>query len=96
MRPLRVWITVGSLVVIVIVAWYSLYTSYRQIDDTLNDTIYPDLDGTAKEVYDSNKNWSWNIFKLAPVIFVLAFIYWGWASMQKRETVTGRYEERYG
>jgi len=96
MRPLRIWITVGSLIIIVITAWYSLYPAYRQIDDALNDTVGQDLTGTAQEVYDSNRNWLWNIFKLTPVIFVLAFIYWGWTSMQKRETITGRYGTRYG
>ena len=96
MKVLRVWMTVGSLIVLVMVAWYSLYPAYRQIDDALNATVYPDLNGTAKEVYDSNKNQLWNIFKLAPVLFVLTFLYWGWTSMQKRETITGRYGARYG
>ena len=95
MKVLRVWMTVGSLIVLVMVAWYSLYPAYRQIDDTLNDTIYQDLSGTAKEVYDSNKKWLWTIFKLVPVLFVLVFLYWGWSSMSKRETVTGRYGARY-
>ncbi len=95
MKPLKIWITVGSLIVMIIGAWYGLYPLYMQVDDILYETVGQDLTGEAKVVYDYNRAFLTKLFTLSGVIFVLTVLYWGWTSMQARETISGRYGARY-
>ena len=91
MSVIKTWLTVATLVTIVIICWYMLYPLYRDIDRVMNETLYEDLSPEAKDVYDYNRTFLWNIFVTCLVVFVLLFLYWGWTNSTRKQTVSNYY-----
>ena len=92
MAIVKTWVyTIGAIVTIVL-SWYIITPIYYNLKASLDTTIFDNLFGVGKTVYNTIHYYTGNLINFSVILFILVIIIWAFLRSQSKERYTGRYK----